>query len=454
MEEKYLRLHLINYRATKNKLTVRAAIVSEIVDSYETVIPPRGLISPLESVPVDYNHNFISTGAKIKDAGFTDISIPDGNGGEKEVEARVVDIEVYEDSKMWTKENQNNKPEDVPSLLENIQNGRIGWVSVFFTPVEKDIEIVRDVFKNIIRKVYTKWRLNYLSFLDKKPGQDTGYFLDVRSFNKDKNNNLNFTRKQMEELEKVQEELKRAQEELAQFRSYVGDIVKQKSDGKMYMVTQTVMTADSTTLKLKDQEGNVKEISGDQVSYDPEADIPYVYGSMSDLLSVAFNVSGTKATGDMGTAQRDADGDDSDDDKEDEEQGDDKEGSDKEEDNDESGSGKADSKKRDAEDKEKDDKEKEGDEEDEDEEGEDAPTEEDNLRAQLEEKDQKLEELQEKFTRLSNSPKEDKEGDEDSATDGDDAEGGEDAEEDEVETEEAASRKAGIAQAKLRSNRD
>ena len=78
----------------KGEKVIRVALVSEIVDSYSTIINPKGCVSPLESVPVDYNHNRISTGAYMTDAGYTDIDIPDGHGGTKTVSAKMVDVHV------------------------------------------------------------------------------------------------------------------------------------------------------------------------------------------------------------------------------------------------------------------------------------------------------------------------------------------------------------------------
>ena len=54
-ETSYMRL--LNISEKKDKKIITVALVSSIVDNYETIIKPDGLLSPLESVPVDYNHN-------------------------------------------------------------------------------------------------------------------------------------------------------------------------------------------------------------------------------------------------------------------------------------------------------------------------------------------------------------------------------------------------------------
>jgi hypothetical protein len=173
---------VLNIRATSKEKIIEVGIVSERVDSYKTVIEPNGLVSDLKSVPVDYNHNRISTGAYLEDLGVQEIEIE--VGGKKEtIRSRVVEIHVPQTARMWDKTNRSDKPENVPSLYDNIENGRIRWVSVDFYPLEDDVEVVRNKSGKILREVFKKWRLNFLSLLDTKPGQDDSFFLNVRKFN-------------------------------------------------------------------------------------------------------------------------------------------------------------------------------------------------------------------------------------------------------------------------------
>lgn len=190
-------LRLLDLRATKEKKIITVGIVSEREDSYRTIILPDGCLTPMQSVLVDYNHNRISTGARIVDKGVQEIKV-EINGVPKSIRSRVVDVEVYRDSRMWTRQNEKDPADKVPSLYDNVENGRIGWVSVDFTPVTIDEDYDKD--GNLKREVYKEWRLNYLSLLDVKPGQDDSFFLNVRS-----NNNF-LNQKNMDGIEKLQQE--------------------------------------------------------------------------------------------------------------------------------------------------------------------------------------------------------------------------------------------------------
>ena len=179
-------------RTAKNKRVLTVGMLSNRIDSYNTIIVPDGNQTPLEGVVVDYNHNRISTGAKIiKDLGVQEMTIQI-NGKDETIESRIVEIEVPDTAKAWTKENKENKPDQVNNLVELIDNGRISWVSVDFNPVAKDIETVIDSNGNTKRTIYPKWTLNYLSLLDQKAGQDDSFILDVRFVRfADDNLNLN-----------------------------------------------------------------------------------------------------------------------------------------------------------------------------------------------------------------------------------------------------------------------
>ena len=173
---------VLSVREAEDQKIITVGIVSERVDSYRTVIAPDGCISPLKSVPVDFNHNRIATGASLVDKGVQDIEI-ELNGKTQTIKSRVVDVIVPKNARMWTRDNKDKRSEDVPSLYENIENGRVSWVSVDFQPVKESIERVYNASKELIREEYKQWRLNFLSLLDTKPGQDDSYFLNVRKLN-------------------------------------------------------------------------------------------------------------------------------------------------------------------------------------------------------------------------------------------------------------------------------
>lgn len=172
-------LQLLRVDESVGKKVITVGIVSDRTDSYNTVIKPDGLITPAESILIDYNHNRISTGAKVVDKGVQKVNITIG-GVKQEIESRVFEIHVLKKHRAWTRENKDKRDSEVKSIVELIENGRINWVSVDFSPVDTETEYVYDKDGNVKRVVYNKWRLNYLSLLDVKPGQDDSYFLNVR----------------------------------------------------------------------------------------------------------------------------------------------------------------------------------------------------------------------------------------------------------------------------------
>jgi hypothetical protein len=182
-------IRLLRYTEERDKKIITVGIVSERVDSYKTVIVPDGCTTPMEAVVVDYNHNRISTGAKVFDKGVQDVTII-LNGNPEIIKSRVVEIHVFDDSRAWTRENKEKKPEEVGNLYDYIEMGRVAWVSVDFAPDEDFTETVYDANGVKKRVVYNKWALNYLSLLDVRAGQDDSYFADVRFLKDDKKDEI------------------------------------------------------------------------------------------------------------------------------------------------------------------------------------------------------------------------------------------------------------------------
>ncbi|MFX1499331.1 MAG: hypothetical protein ACFFDH_00040 [Promethearchaeota archaeon] len=164
----------------EDELIRKFAIVSELEDSFNTIIPPDGLIHPVENVPVDYNHERKATGAYLVDLGVQDVEV-EINGEKRNIKSRVVEVHIPKSAKIWTKETHEAylrgelNREDIPSLYEAVKNGDIAWVSVEFEPVKNKIERVFDNAGTLLREVYNEWRLKFLSLLDTKPGQDLAF---------------------------------------------------------------------------------------------------------------------------------------------------------------------------------------------------------------------------------------------------------------------------------------
>jgi hypothetical protein len=272
-------LRLLNIREDQDKRIIRVAIVSEEVDSYDTVINPDGLVSPLESVPVDYNHNRVSTGAKIKDAGYEMIEVPDGNGGKKKTKSRVVEVEVYKDSKLRTQQNK-DKEDTIPSAYEAVENGRIGWVSIDFEPIKEYIEVVYNSAGEKLREVYNRWRLNFLSLLDTKPGQDTAYIMSVRM--KNLNSNLN-------KINNINMENKNENK-----RMYP-DVLQNKA-GELFAVVKEVEEEgngnETKTYTLKDISGREMQVNKEQINcgMDSGKEKEYSIPSAGQMLMKIFSM--------------------------------------------------------------------------------------------------------------------------------------------------------------------
>ena len=265
-------LRLLDYQEKEEKKVITVAIVSEREDSYRTIITPDGCLSPMESVPVDYNHNFISTGAWLKDIGVQDIDIS-LNGQIKKIKARVVEVHVPSTARMLKQNPDQTQPSiDEGSLYDAVKTGRVRWVSIYFDPV--DIERDYDEKGNVKRETYKTWRLNYLSLLDKKAGQDDAFFLDMRSKNVDNNITNSIVDTKMKKTYK---------------RAYLGDIVKRLSDGQLGLVSQVTMTEDKKLYSVKMfADGAV--ITTDSVAYREEIGeenegTMFVYASMGEAIA-------------------------------------------------------------------------------------------------------------------------------------------------------------------------
>lgn len=238
MSEK-LYVRIADAKPVKGGKTLRMAMVSEIVDSYRTIIPPNGCVTPLSSVGVDLMHSRVATECQLIDVGIGQVEVPTNKVGEdgqvvtEFIEARVVDVFVPENAREWTKENEHKRVEEVPSLYDDVKNwpnNRYRWGSVDFTPIE--IAEIYDADGNKIREEYPKYRVNFFSLLKTKPGQDTSYVVSIRSLDQ---NNMSEA-KPAKSDNKIQKDKRSTQTSEEYQELFIGSVVKNKQ-GQLGIVT-------------------------------------------------------------------------------------------------------------------------------------------------------------------------------------------------------------------------
>lgn len=316
---------------------VTVALVSDIVDSYQTVLHPKGNISPLQSVPIDFMHNRVSTECEfvVGSERFENVTIPDGKGGEVEVEALVADIRVPNTAKKWTKANRDQDPSTLPSLYDAIKRGQVRWVSVEFEPLE--IVQFRDAKGQLVREEYPKYRLNFVSFLETKPGQDTSYVLNMRAKKQkqktmlEKNtkirifdNNAQITEVDEEnnkytirfQDEETDIEVDSALVDLLNKRAYVNAVIKRKSDGTLGIITSQTTTTDTANNKVETNtvtllDGSTMEVSGAEISYDWDEEnndnSTWTYANLADVLKYIIKNNNSMVTARTGDKDQGSD---------------------------------------------------------------------------------------------------------------------------------------------------
>lgn len=324
-QSKTVNIRVLETRSEDKDKIVRVALVTDIEDSYETIIDPKGCLSPIESTPVDYLHNRIATECKMENPATEKISVETASGEVIEAEALLTDVRVPPNAKKYTRQNRDAKPDDIPSLYDAVVRGQIRWGSVDFDPVET--HRVYDAKGNLVREIFTKWRLNFFSFLDTKPGQDTSFFLNVRSKNIEDTNQNNMKYKkndsirlvneiQISKSEKIEDKtiytvrigeskllldeqslaiLQRDNKEdtdvNSQSRAYASACVKRKSDGLLGIVTKTIKEqntegVDTETVTILTTDQSTYTVDGSKVTWDDNADdAEWVYAEMGDLLA-------------------------------------------------------------------------------------------------------------------------------------------------------------------------
>jgi hypothetical protein len=320
---KIVNIRFLNTREDKKDKIIRVALVSDIVDSYDTIIEPTGCKSPIDSVPVDYMHNRISTECTMENDKIETIKIRNAGGEEIEIEALCVDVRVPQNARKYTNSNRDLKADEVPSLYDTIGT-TTRWGSVDFEP----LKVIREYDKNnnLILERYPEWRLNFFSLLDTKPGQDTSFFLNVRSKFLDNQNQKpkeNMSKYKAEETIRIINEIKIDKVETvndqsiytvrigetelvldensiatlqtpieAKYtnRAYSSACVKRKSDGILGVVTKTIKEQnteglDIETVTILTTNGDTLIVDGSKVSWDVETESEWVYAEMGDLLA-------------------------------------------------------------------------------------------------------------------------------------------------------------------------
>jgi hypothetical protein len=170
-------------------------LISDKVDDYNTWINPEGMDNPIESVVVDFRHAGINIGCRLVDKRNEII-----NG----VKTLIVDMYVPKDSKLWF-ENKRGEIIDGGSTYDAIKNGRIQFASIQFNP--KPYPEYTRTDKNG-RIYYGKYRISYVSLLDKAPSQDAAYILEKSNFrNSNNSNNSNIMQYSTNNLVKFNDKL-------------------------------------------------------------------------------------------------------------------------------------------------------------------------------------------------------------------------------------------------------
>jgi hypothetical protein len=271
-------------------------------------------------------HNRIATEATMENDKIETIKMRLAGGEEVEVQALCVDVRVPKNAKEYTRENQSLPKEDIPSLWDDVDRGQVRWGSVDFTPLE--IVEYKNGKGDLIRVEFPKWRLNFFSLLKTKPGQDSSYFLNVRSkhINTETENQKMSKYKAEDTVRIIQEikidkvetindqsvytvrvgdtelvldetslvtlqvpEIENIEAKNAGKRAYASACVKRQSDGMLGVVTKTVKEqnadgADTETVTILTTDNATYTVDGSKVSWEIEDGVEWVYAEMGDLL--------------------------------------------------------------------------------------------------------------------------------------------------------------------------
>jgi hypothetical protein len=331
METKKLNIRVLDSMIDGEDRLIRVALVSDKEDTYETVLVPEGCTSPIESVPVDYMHNRISTECNLESSKIEDIDIETATGEQIRVSALTATVRVPKTAKKWTRANSESALDTVPSLYDSVTRGQTRWGSVDFVPLE--VIQYRDKSGNLIREVYPKWQLNFFSLLDTKPGQETSFFLNVRSIDTSQNQiKMKYTINQKvrfaQEVEVIKTEsiedksiytvrigetelaldeqsidlLSLVSEENKNKRVWLNSTVKRLSDGMLGVVTKCVDVSENGT---KTKTATIKTVDGGEYTVDAttieyidydECDCQWVYAETGDILMYFISLTNTTPT--------------------------------------------------------------------------------------------------------------------------------------------------------------
>lgn len=159
----------------------------EASDHFTTFFDVEGILTDVRNVNFDFRHNGISTGAKGSRSWVVDDYEIEIDSKVLKVPARMLEVKVYEDSKIRFKGRNGETIED-GNLLEAIENGRVFTWSIEFKPV------TQGTTRSGIT-VYRTYHTPRISFLDVTQGiPDAGNF-SLRNFLTDEliNNNMSIT---------------------------------------------------------------------------------------------------------------------------------------------------------------------------------------------------------------------------------------------------------------------
>lgn len=225
----------------------------EAADHFTTFFEIDGLVTDVRKVNFDFRHNGISTGAE----GFRSYVVKDYKieiGDQVlEVPARILEVKVFEDSRLRIKDDTGRTVED-GDLLTGLQNGRIKSWSIEFKPLKQ-------ATTRSGTTIYRTYHTPRISFLDVTQGIPDASIDGLRSYlSEEEVNNQTSNNMSIEEIKKALESGDITKEQLM-------DLVKPESTEEKPKESET----DREIPVEKDKEAPAEEPKGEATA---ESDKP------------------------------------------------------------------------------------------------------------------------------------------------------------------------------------
>lgn len=162
-------------------------LVSERVDTYNTIFNPFGMVSHVNRVVIDYNHNLMDTGAKFER--FFNLKIPNlSDGGQTSINA-LAGVFNYTSETVIRDKDRDGREYIVDKLQKRIDDGSIKAGSVYAMPYFTEEEArAYERWDGLVPFRFERWGLIAFSLLGEPAGQEDSYFLPDKYINY--NNNM------------------------------------------------------------------------------------------------------------------------------------------------------------------------------------------------------------------------------------------------------------------------